>query len=112
MALQDGTVLEFSIDSATTDYGIIQNVQVTETTERAEARGELGNTVSIQEFDDKKTISMNVLMKANPSSAPAVGTVFTYDGDDYILESVQDGRTIDGFQTYDITGTNFPNLPA
>lgn len=111
MAIQDGTILEFSIDSATTTYGIVQNFQITDQTERAEARGELGNTVSIQEYDQKKTFSMNYYSLATPTSPPTIGTAFTFEGDSYILESVQEGRTVDGFQTYDVTGTFFPNLP-
>jgi len=111
MAIQDGTILEFSVDSATTAYGIVQNFQITDGTERAEARGEGGNTVSIQEFDQKQTLSMNYLSLATPSTAPAIGTAFTFETKEWILESVQEGRTIDGFQTYDVTGTCFPNLP-
>lgn len=111
MALQAGTVLEFSIDSATTGYGIIQSIQETATTERLEVRGELGNTKSIQEFDDKNTIAMNIAMLDTPSSPPAIGSTFTFETVVYYLESVQHGRTIDGIATYDITGTNFPNLP-
>jgi len=109
MTLQAGTILEFSIDSATTGYGIIQNVSVDNVTERATARGELGATVSTQEFDPTANLSMNIMMLATPASPPAIGTKFTHDSVEYQLDSVNDGRTIDGFQTYDITGVSYPS---
>jgi hypothetical protein len=109
MTLQAGTVLEFSIDSATTAYGIIQSVNVTDQTERATARGELGATTSTQEFDPIKKLTMNVKMLATPTGAPAVGTKFTHDSVEYQLDTVDDGRTVDEFQTYDITGTSYPS---
>ena len=109
MPLQAGTVLEFSIDSATTGYGIIQSVNVTNQTERATARGELGATTSTQEFDPTISLTMNVMMLATPVSAPAIGTKFTHDSIEYQLDSVDDGRTIDGFATYDVTGISYPS---
>lgn len=109
MALQAGTVLEFSIDTATTGYGIIQSVNETSQTERATARGSLGATVSTQEFDPTNTFTMNVMMLATPAGAPAIGTAFTYNGTEYQLDSVDDGRTVDGFQTYDLAGVSYPS---
>ena len=109
MTLQAGTVLEFSIDSATTSYGIIQSVTVTNQTERATARGSAGATVSTQEFDPTISLSMNIMMLASPTSSPTIGTKFTYDSVEYQLDSVADGKTVDGFQTYDITATSYPS---
>jgi hypothetical protein len=110
MTLQAGTVLEFSIDSATTGYGIIQSVNVTNNTERATARGSLGATVSTQEFDPTTSLTMNIMMLAVPDATiPVIGTKFTYDTVEYQLDSVEDGRTVDGFQTYDVTGISYPS---
>jgi hypothetical protein len=109
MALQAGTVLEFSIDSATTAYGVIQSVNVTDTTERATARGSAGATVSTQEFDPTTSFTMNILMLGTPVGPPAIGTAFTYDGTEYQLDTVEDGRTVDEFQTYDIAGISYPS---
>ena len=109
MALQAGTVLEFSIDSATTGYGIIQSVNVTNQTERVTARGALGATVSTQEFDPTISLTMNIKMLGTPVSPPAIGTKFTHDTVEYQLDSVEDGRTIDENATYDITGISYPS---
>jgi len=109
MALQAGTVLEFSIDSATTGYGIIQTDSVTDNTERATARGSAGATVSTQEFDPTSSITMNVKMLGTPVSPPAVGTKFTHDSVEYQLDSVEDGRTVDDFATYDVSGISYPS---
>jgi len=109
MALQAGTVLEFSIDSATTGYGIIQTVNVTNVTERATARGEDGATVSTQEFDPKINLTMNIKMLGTPASPPTIGTKFTHDAIEYQLDSVDDGKVIDDFATYDISGVSYPS---
>ena len=109
MALQAGTVLEFSIDSATTGYGIIQNVTETSQTERATARGALGATVSTQEFDPTNSFTMNVMMLASPTGAPAIGTAFTYDSIEYQLDSVAKASVVDNFQTYDVSGISYPS---
>jgi len=109
MALQAGTVLEFSIDGATTGYGIIQTVTVTNQTERATARGELGATVSTQEFDPTITLAMNIKMLATPVSPPTIGTKFTHDSVEYQLDSVADAHTVDDFEAYDITGISYPD---
>jgi len=109
MALQAGTVLEFSIDSATTGYGIIQSVNVTNQTERVTVRGELGATKSTQEFDPTISLTMNIAMLGTPVSPPAIGTKFTHDTVEYQLDTVDDGKTIDGVGTYDITGVSYPS---
>lgn len=109
MTLQAGTVLEFSIDSATTGYGIIQSVNVDNTTERVTARGELGATVSTQEHDPIINLTMNIMMLATPVSPPTIGTKFTHETIEYQLDSVSDGKTVDGFETYDITGVSYPS---
>jgi hypothetical protein len=109
MTLQAGTILEFSIDGATTSYGIIQSVNVDDKTERATARGELGATVSTQEFDPTKTLTMNVMVLATPVTPPTIGTKFTHDTVEYQLDSVNEGKTVDGFATYDVTGISYPS---
>ena len=109
MALQAGTILEFSIDSATTGYGIIQNVTVTNQTERVTVRGELGATKSTQEFDPTISFTMNISMLATPVSPPAIGTKFTHATVEYQLDSVAEASVIDGIQTYDIAGVSYPS---
>jgi len=112
MALQAGTILEFSIDSATTTYGIIQSVSVNDLTERATARGANGATVSTQEFDPTTTLTMNIKMLGTPVGPPAIGTKFRYpatSGTWYQLDSVEEGFTVDDFATYDVTGIAYPS---
>lgn len=110
MALQGGTVLEFGISSTETAYGLVQNFQITDQTERATARGDAGNTVSLQEYDQTQTLALNYMVLGTPTSEPAIGTTFSFESKTWYLESIQDGKTVDGFATKDITGTAFPNL--
>ena len=110
MSLQGGTVLEFSIDGPETSYGLVQNYTITDQTERATARGANGDTVSVQEFDQTQTLSLNYMVLGTPTGAPAIGTTFSFEGSTWYLESIADGKTIDGFATKDITGTAYPNL--
>ena len=113
MAEQAGTVLTFGIEGTNpTTYGLLQSINITEQIERATARGANGNTVSIQEFDDTKTLSMNFMELASQTGAPTVGTAFTYDTETWYIDSIDQGETVDGFKTWDVTATQYPNLPA
>lgn len=110
MGLQDGTILVFGTGAAVT-YGLVQNEGINETTERAEAKGADGNTVSIQEYDDKVELSLTYLELGTPVSPPAIGTTFTYLTVVYHVSSINSVRTVDGFKTVDITATSYTNLP-
>lgn len=112
MAVQDGTVLTFGIGTPLTSYGLLQSVNITEQIERATARGASGNTVSVQEFDDTKTLTMNFMELGTQTSPPTVGTAFTYDSIEWLIDSIDQGETVDGFKTWDVTATHYPNLPA
>jgi len=108
--LQDGTVLVFGTGAATS-YGLVQSESINETTERAEAKGADGNTVSIQEYDDRNELSLTYLELGTPTSPPTIGTAFTYNTVSYLISSINSTRTVDGFKSVDITATNYPNLP-
>ena len=109
---QDGTVLVFGIDTPLESYGLVQNYTITDQTERATARGENGNTVSFQEFDNTKSLSLNYMVLGTPTSPPAIGTTFTFKTVTWEIDSIADGRTVDAFETYDVTATHYPNLTA
>jgi len=111
--LRAGEVLVFSIDTddgPAEGYGLVQSVTRNTTTQRAEAKGADGNTVSIQEYDEKIELSINYfeLGGSGPVGPPTVGTLFTYDTTQYIISSASEGMTIDGFKTVDITATHYP----
>jgi len=117
--LQDGTVLVFSIETATGPiytYGIVQNYSVNHTTERAEAKGTDGNTVSVQEYDDKIELSLNYLEINGQEAANPIGTAFDfvteqYGTQSYLISSRNATDTVDGFRSVDITATAYPHLP-
>ena len=108
--LQDGTVLVFGTGAAAS-YGLVQSESINATVETAEAKGADGNTVSIQQYDDKNELSLTYLELGTPTSEPAVGTVFTYLTVEYIITSINSTRTVDGFKSVDVTATNYANLP-
>jgi len=111
--LAGGATLLFSIttDGGSDDsFGIIQSVSVNETTERAEAKGPDGHTYSIQEFDNKKELSLTYLARATSTGAPAIGATFTYDTIVWYINSINTNDTVDGFVSVDVSATNYPNL--
>lgn len=120
--LQGGTALKFSVKiqnasgGSVPTYGIIQSLSVNSTTERAEAKGPDGHTVSVQEYDNRHELSLSYLEKASPTGAPAIGSTFTFDpgtgvgSQAWYINSVNVGETVDGFRTVDITATDYPNL--
>jgi len=113
---QDGTVLAFSVDitegsGPMQTYGIVQNYTENHVTERAEAKGTSGDTVSIQEYDDKYELSLNYLELGSPSGDPAIGSAFTFNAKSYLVSSVSSTDTVDGFRSVDITATSYPHLP-
>lgn len=111
MAVQDGTILAFSIDTPLESYGLVQNYTITEQIERITARGAAGNTISVQELDDTKTLSLNYMELGTPVSPPVVGTAFTFKSIEWLIDSMADSLTVDGFKSVDITATHYPNLP-
>ena len=114
--LQGGTVLVFSVGSTeqgeAAAYGLIQSGSVNDTTELAEAKGADGNVVSVQEFDQKKSLSLTYLTLNTQSGEPAIGTTFTYNAVVYYIDSMNKTQTPDGFESVDITATHYPNLGA
>lgn len=113
--LQGGTVLVFSIQTdggADESYGVVQTASINETVERAEAAGPDGHTVSVQEYDDRKELSLTYLEKGTPTTPPAIGSTFTYDSTTWYINSINSTDTVDGFRSVDVTATNYPNLGA
>jgi hypothetical protein len=113
--LQGGTALVFSIekgDGANDSFGIVQSVSINETVERAEAKGPDGHTYSVQEYDDKKELSLTYLEKSSLSGEAAIGSTFTYDSITWYVNSINSTDTVDGFRSVEVTATNYPNLGA
>jgi hypothetical protein len=109
MTLQAGTVLVFGIDTPLTSYGLLQSYNITDQTERATARGAAGATVSTQEFDPTKSLTLNYLPVGTPTGGPAVGTKFTFETIDWQIDTLDTGDVVDGWETVDITATSYPS---
>lgn len=107
--LQEGTLLVFGTGDATS-YGLIQTATRNNTTERAEAKGADGNTVSIQEYDEREVLSLNYLEISGGTGAPAIGTAFTYDSLTWYVQSISENITVDGFKSVDVEATRYPNV--
>jgi len=108
--LQGGTILFFGtgVDQS---YGLVQSSTITEQTERAEAKGADGHTQSIQEYNNTKTLALNYLpIDPGTGTKPVIGTVFTFETEEWYITSIATAKTVDGFQTIDIDATNYPNL--
>ena len=115
MGLQAGTVLVFSIDSDTgadQGYGIVQSVSFNEQVKRAEAMGAGGNTVSIQEHDERSEMTLEYLQKGTTTGAPSIGTEFTFDSATWYVSSIVRTETVDNFLSVTCTATNYPALPT
>lgn len=118
--LQDGTVLKFGT-GAIAAYGVVQSSSITQAAETAEAKGPNGHTTSIQQYDDRQELSLNFLPLSTftlGTTEPKIGsTLYTPgagepgEGDTWVVKSVQEGKTVDGFATVDVTATNYSNLP-
>ena len=103
----------FSTPAAT--YGYIQSYNVDSTTERAEAKGPGGHVQAIQEFNELKQLTLEYLEFATSTGEPEIGTPFTFDDGDgaditWYVNSVNKGKSVDGFKSVSVSATNFPNL--
>ena len=107
--LQGGTVLLFSTPAGT--YGLIQSADIEENTQRAEAMGPGGNVLSVQEYNQLGSLSLNYFQIAAGTGLPAVGATFAFEGRTWYLNSVTSGLTVDGFLSVDVDATEYPNLP-
>lgn len=112
MALQGGTLLAFSIGSATTTYGILQSVDITEKVNRAKAIAPDGNIVSIQEFGEETSLNLTYveLSAASTTDNPHVGAKFTFESNVYQIDSVSSVRTIDGFKTVTAEASRYEGI--
>lgn len=108
---QDGTIIIFSIDGGGDEtYGMVQNDKESHNIERKTAMGNFGHIESTREHNDLKTLTLNFYILGTPVGTPTIGTVFTYKTIEWKIDTIDDGRTIDGFETYDITATHYPHL--
>jgi len=118
-----GTSLVFSIEiGSETTYGLIQDLSIQPSTERAEARGPAGDVYAVQEYNDLYQMSMTYLEKAAPTGAPVLGTLFEVNVSSMVaaltgttswyVNDIDVGDTVDGFRSITVNATHYPNLDA
>lgn len=111
MTLQAGTLLIFGIGTATQDWGLLQSYSIEDTVSRAEAKAPDGNIISIQEYTQVQTLTMDYYsLFVAISDPPEIGTRFTFDSKVWSIDKVRENNVVDGYQSYNVTAKYYPKL--
>ena len=85
---------------------LMQNVTRNHVTDDAEARDGDGNVAANKQYNEREEFSATATIPTG-TSAPAVGTDFSYDGVVYRLTSVNRTNGNTAYETYAISGKRY-----
>jgi len=108
--LQAGTVLVFGIDTPEELYGLVQAYSIKDTVSRAMAKSPNGAITSIQESTQTKLLDLTYILLTISVEPPEIGSVFTFDSLEWHIDDVTDGLVVDGFETFTVKATYYPQL--
>lgn len=96
------------------DSWLVQSSNGNKTSQSAEALSNSGEPVAVKFYQKVNELTFEALIPAGDSSIPAIGDVFTYDGQSYYVTGVTDARQNTGYQRYTLNCRRYlaHNLPA
>lgn len=69
-----------------------------------------GNTVAVAYYDNRKTVSYTIKISGAVPADMERGTVLQVDGENYVIESVKEGRTNTDFAEYTLELMSYENI--
>ena len=105
MALTPGNVAgEYGISKTLAGF-TIESVTVTEEPQREKVPDQKNRVAKELHYDTLYNLNMTV----RGASKPSVQAGLTYDGQKYIIDSVEDAGTYNGLRRFNIKGHRYPN---
>ena len=97
--------VQFGVVTDTGTYGVITNLDITESAETATYADENGDVAGYNAYNESATISMTFTYDG--TAAPSAGDVMTIDSVKYIIDEVKETEANDAFRTAEISGTRY-----
>jgi hypothetical protein len=104
--------LSFGITAET--GGLVQSFTETRNVQRAEARNGSGEVVALSLYNPTKTYTYSIYTTSSSSTSAGATLASIANASDttgkVVVDSVTISRSVDGYQTMNISATQFPNI--